>query len=69
MPQDNDHFENINSTNWRTVRFKLPPAAANNPHNIKWRVEFRSMEVSLTDFENAGKKFWKIRFHRSQKSN
>jgi glutamate--cysteine ligase catalytic subunit len=57
MPQDNDHFENINSTNWRTVRFKLPPAPAKNQHNIKWRVEFRSMEVSLTDFENAGKKF------------
>jgi glutamate--cysteine ligase catalytic subunit len=31
------------------VRFKPPPA--NSP--IGWRVEFRSMEVQLTDFENA----------------
>ncbi|KZV60720.1 glutamate-cysteine ligase catalytic subunit [Peniophora sp. CONT] len=44
-----DHFENIQSTNWQTVRFKPPPA--NTP--IGWRVEFRSMEVQLTDFENA----------------
>lgn len=44
-----DHFENIQSTNWQTVRFKPPPA--NSP--IGWRVEFRSMEVQITDFENA----------------
>jgi glutamate--cysteine ligase catalytic subunit len=50
---DNDHFENLQSTNWNTVRFKPPPSADNNPHGIQWRVEFRSMEVSLTDFENA----------------
>ncbi|KAH9951545.1 glutamate-cysteine ligase catalytic subunit [Amylocystis lapponica] len=37
----NDHFE--------TVRFKPPPV--NSP--IGWRVEFRSMEVQMTDFENA----------------
>ncbi|EGG25237.1 glutamate-cysteine ligase [Cavenderia fasciculata] len=44
-----DHFENIQSTNWQTVRFKPPP-----PHSdIGWRVEFRPMEVQLTDFENA----------------
>lgn len=45
----NDHFENIQSTNWQTVRFKPPPT--NSP--IGWRVEFRSMEVQPTDFENA----------------
>lgn len=44
-----DHFENIQSTNWQTVRFKPPPPAS----PIGWRVEFRSMEVQLTDFENA----------------
>lgn len=44
-----DHFENIQSTNWQTMRFKPPPP--NSP--IGWRVEFRSMEVQLTDFENA----------------
>ncbi|KAK7035478.1 glutamate--cysteine ligase [Paramarasmius palmivorus] len=45
----NDHFENIQSTNWQTLRFKPPPP--NSP--IGWRVEFRSMEVQITDYENA----------------
>ncbi|XP_069956641.1 glutamate--cysteine ligase [Cherax quadricarinatus] len=44
-----DHFENIQSTNWQTMRFKLPPVNS----NIGWRVEFRPCEVQLTDFENA----------------
>ncbi|CDO69209.1 hypothetical protein BN946_scf185042.g111 [Trametes cinnabarina] len=45
----NDHFENIQSTNWQTLRFKPPPANS----SIGWRVEFRPMEVQMTDFENA----------------
>ena len=47
--KDMDHFENIQSTNWQTVRFKPPP------HNssIGWRTEFRVMELQLTDWENA----------------
>lgn len=53
VDQDNekstDHFENIQSTNWNTVRFKPPPPGT----GIGWRTEFRSMEVGLTDFENA----------------
>ncbi|RUS14789.1 glutamate-cysteine ligase catalytic subunit [Endogone sp. FLAS-F59071] len=53
LEQDNnvssDHFENIQSTNWQTMRFKPPPPGS----NIGWRVEFRSMEVQMTDFENA----------------
>ncbi|KAG0169334.1 hypothetical protein DFQ28_006514 [Apophysomyces sp. BC1034] len=44
-----DHFENLQSTNWQTVRFKPPPPNS----DIGWRVEFRSMEIQLTDFENA----------------
>ncbi len=32
-----DHFENIQSTNWQTVRWKPPPPQS----NIGWRVEFR----------------------------
>mmetsp|Transcript_14502 Transcript_14502/g.38788 ORF Transcript_14502/g.38788 Transcript_14502/m.38788 type:complete len:728 (+) Transcript_14502:137-2320(+) len=44
-----DHFENIQSTNWNTMRFKPPPVGS----NIGWRVEFRSMDIQLTDFENA----------------
>jgi len=47
--KSSDHFENIQSTNWQTVRFKPPPPGS----SIGWRVEFRSMEVMLTDFENA----------------
>jgi glutamate--cysteine ligase catalytic subunit len=47
--QATDHFENIQSTNWQTVRFKPPPP--NSP--IGWRVEFRPLEVQMTDFENA----------------
>jgi glutamate--cysteine ligase catalytic subunit len=42
-------WQNIQSTNWQTIRFKPPPP--NSP--IGWRVEFRSMEVQMTDFENA----------------
>ncbi|KAJ2394564.1 glutamate--cysteine ligase [Coemansia sp. RSA 2531] len=53
LNQDNsvsaDHFENIQSTNWQNVRFKPPPP--NSP--IGWRVEFRPLEVQVTDFENA----------------
>lgn len=44
-----DHFENIQSTNWQHMRFKPPPAE----NNIGWRVEFRPMEIQITDFENA----------------
>eukprot|EP01114_Cavostelium_apophysatum_P017669 TRINITY_DN5307_c0_g1_i1.p1 TRINITY_DN5307_c0_g1~~TRINITY_DN5307_c0_g1_i1.p1 ORF type:complete len:627 (+),score=179.73 TRINITY_DN5307_c0_g1_i1:107-1987(+) len=47
--QHADHFENIQSTNWQTVRFKPPPPNS----SIGWRVEFRPMEIQLTDFENA----------------
>ena len=62
--QDDDHFgtcysparsinhcesEMMNSTNWKTMRFKPPP-----PHlPCGWRVEFRPMELRLSDFENA----------------
>lgn len=49
-PNGSNHFENLQSTNWQHMRFKPPPP--DNP-NIGWRVEFRSMEIQLTDFENA----------------
>jgi len=49
--EDTDHFENIQSTNWQTVRFKPPPPHLE--HIIGWRVEFRPMELNFTDFENA----------------
>lgn len=43
-----DHFENLQSTNWQHMRFKPPP-----PGQMGWRVEFRPMEIQITDFENA----------------
>ena len=49
-----EHFESIQSTNWQSVRWKPPPPrnGPNDPH-IGWRTEFRSMEIQITDFENA----------------
>ena len=47
--KETDHFENIQSSNWQTMRFKPPPPGT----PIGWRVEFRPMEVQITDFENA----------------
>ncbi|KAL6711414.1 glutamate--cysteine ligase [Coniothyrium glycines] len=44
-----DHFENLQSTNWQHMRFKPPPAGT----DMGWRVEFRPMEIQITDFENA----------------
>lgn len=54
---ENDHFENIQLTNWQTLRFK-PPAPCPTPgtdlaSTPGWRVEVRPMEIQLTDFENA----------------
>lgn len=59
IEQDNqnstNHFENIQSTNWQTLRLK-PPTQESVPENKDqpgWRVEFRPLEIQLTDFENA----------------
>lgn len=53
LQQDNsgpsDHFENIQSTNWQTCRFKPPSLES----DLGWRVEFRPMEVQLDDTANA----------------
>lgn len=52
-----DHWENIQSTNWQTMRWKPPPPQdpdhADDGNQIGWRTEFRAMEVQMTDFENA----------------
>lgn len=55
---ENDHFENIQSTNWQTLRFKPPSLyASEDMSDLQskpgWRVEFRPTEIQLTDFENA----------------
>lgn len=54
--ESTDHFENLQSTNWlnqnnfrQTMRFKPPPPNS----KIGWRVEFRSMDIQPTDFQNA----------------
>ena len=44
------HFENLQSTNWNSMRFKPPPSLSSP---IGWRVEFRTLDIQLTDFENA----------------
>ena len=38
----NSHFENLQSTNWNTLRFKNPPSAESK---IGWRVEFRPLDI------------------------
>lgn len=47
--RDLDHFNSLNSTNWTTVRLKVPE----RDKNLPWRVEVRCPEIQLTDFENA----------------
>ena len=42
----------LQSTNWNTVRFKPPPSQSPK-ETIGWRVEFRAIEVQVSDFENA----------------
>ena len=44
------HFENLQSTNWNSMRFKPPPSVDSS---IGWRVEFRTPDIQITDFENA----------------
>jgi len=42
-----EHFENLQSTNWQTVRWKPPPASSTflgGDADIGWRVEFRSIK-------------------------
>jgi len=56
--RDIDHWENLQSTNWQSLRWKPPPPHKGQLSNeeadhIGWRVEFRSMELQMTDFENA----------------
>ena len=48
--EDTALFEAVQSTIYNPVRFKPPPSLHSD---IGWRVEFRPMEVQMTDFENA----------------
>ena len=48
-PSDTYHFRVLIGSLWPDIRFKPPPDGS----DIGWRVEFRPMEVQVTDFENA----------------
>jgi glutamate--cysteine ligase catalytic subunit len=50
---DTDLWENIQSTNWQSMRFKPPPSVHTGSPHIGWRVEFRTTELQASDFENA----------------
>ena len=47
---DMTHFENINSSNWNSIRFKLP-RPADKDHSYK--IEIRTCDLQLTPFENT----------------
>ncbi|KAI4251880.1 MAG: hypothetical protein L6R42_008203, partial [Xanthoria sp. 1 TBL-2021] len=49
-PESTALFETVQGTTYQSVRFKPPPSLQST---IGWRVEFRPMEVQMTDFENA----------------
>lgn len=42
LEKETSHFENLQSTNWCSLRFKPPPRADSK---IGWRVEFRTMDI------------------------
>ncbi|CAF0982945.1 unnamed protein product [Rotaria sp. Silwood1] len=44
------HFENCNTHVWNSLRLKPPPL---NDNLMGWRVEFRPMDIQISDFENA----------------
>ena len=51
-PPKTELFENIQASNWQSLRFKPPPVCVETCAT-GWRVEFRTAELQLTDFENA----------------
>ena len=52
ITDDNDmsHFENINSSNWNSLRFKLPRPCDND---YSYKIEIRTCDLQLTPFENT----------------
>ena len=49
-PKDFSHFENLQTTNWNTLRFKLPRPEDNDSC---FKVEIRPCELQITPYENA----------------
>ncbi|CAG0886843.1 unnamed protein product [Cyprideis torosa] len=56
-PDDTSHFENIQTSNWQSLRFKPPPSRLQQEQPgatpTGWRIEVRTIESQPTDFENA----------------
>ncbi|CAF0977804.1 unnamed protein product [Adineta steineri] len=50
-PSNKFAFENQNSMVWNSLRFK--PPVSEDSASLGWRIEFRPMELQITDFENA----------------
>jgi glutamate--cysteine ligase catalytic subunit len=53
---ETNHFDNINSTNWNTVRLKIPQITKNMNEitsSLGWRVEFRPMELQKDTSSNV----------------
>ena len=48
--KDMTHFENINSSNWNSLRFKLPRPA---DHDFSYKIEVRTSDLQITPFENT----------------
>eukprot|EP00106_Octopus_bimaculoides_P017894 XP_014785336.1 PREDICTED: glutamate--cysteine ligase catalytic subunit-like [Octopus bimaculoides] len=44
---DMDHIQAVIGSNWQSLKLKLPDEKSG------WKIEFRTMELQLTDFENA----------------
>ncbi|KAI5189466.1 glutamate--cysteine ligase catalytic subunit [Nematocida minor] len=59
---DVDDFENIQSSNWRSMRLKLPKPSPGN--SSPWLVEVRPMEIQPTSFENTAYSIFVILFSR-----
>lgn len=47
---DMTHFENLNSTNWNSLRFKLPRAS---DKDTCFKVEVRPCDIQITPYENT----------------
>ena len=47
---DMSHFENLNTTNWNSLRFKLPRPSDGDSC---FKIEVRSPELQITPFENS----------------
>ncbi|KAI5181160.1 glutamate--cysteine ligase catalytic subunit [Nematocida sp. AWRm80] len=60
-----EKFENIQSSNWRSMRLKSPKASASeSSESIGWMVEVRPMEIQPTSFENTVYSVFVILFSR-----